>query len=196
MKLLLFSALVILSVGFLMGGRLSGLSQVRLRWTGLAVVGFALQWIAGPGTVIPMTSLYVSFILLSVFALKNIRVAGFPLIVIGVAMNFLVIGANQGMPVSRQALESSDQGDLLTDLMNNPYPKHHLASDRDVVVFLGDVIGVPRPVAQAISIGDIFTYAGVGVVVVTAMRSPVARREESADEMAGVAQDGTVPAGG
>lgn len=196
MRLLLVSALVIVSVGFLMGGRLSGLSQIRLRWTGLAVVGFALQWIAGPGTVIPMTCLYVSFILLSVFALKNIRVTGFPLIVLGVAMNFLVIGANQGMPVSSQALESSDQGDLLADLINNPYPKHHLASDRDVVVFLGDVIGVPSPVAQAISIGDIFTYAGVGVVVVSAMRSPAARREGPLDETAGVAHDGPVATGG
>jgi len=98
--------------------------------------------------------------------------------------------------VSSQALESSDQGDLLADLINNPYPKHHLASDRDVVVFLGDVIGVPSPVAQAISIGDIFTYAGVGVVVVSAMRSPAARREGPLDEAAGVAHDGPVATGG
>ena len=56
-------------------------------------------------------------------------------------MNFLVIGLNQGMPVARQALVSSGQADTLDDLIANPYPKHHLASDDDYVVFLGDVIG-------------------------------------------------------
>lgn len=193
---MLFSMLLILTVGFLMGGRLGGLSNVKIRWAGLAVVGLALQFITGPGDSLPLVSLYVSFVLLTIFALRNIQIPGFSLIMLGVAMNFLVIGANQGMPVSQQALERSDQGDLLGDLIHNPYPKHHLADDGDVVVFLGDVIGVPKPIAQAISIGDIFTYGGVGVVVVTAMRSPAGRRRESADEIAGVAQDGTLPAGG
>lgn len=196
MKLMLFSMALILSVGFAMGGRLSGLSALKIRWTGLAIVGLALQFVTGPGDTVPLVTLYVSFVLLSVFALRNIRIAGFPLIVLGVAMNFLVIGANQGMPVSRAALEGSGQGDLLGDLMNNPYPKHHLAGDSDVVVFLGDVIGVPAPVRQAISIGDIFTYAGVGVVIVSAMRKPVARREESLEETVGVAQDGSLATGG
>jgi hypothetical protein len=192
MKLMLFSMLLILSIGFLMGGRLGGLSEIRLRWTPLAVAGLALQFVTGPGSTFPLVCLYVSFVLLTIFAFKNIRVAGFPLIVLGVAMNFLVIGANQGMPVSRQALEGSGQGEFLGDLINNPYPKHHLATDGDVVVFLGDVIAVPKPIAQAISIGDIFTYAGVGVVVVSGMRTQAARREETAGEV----EDGSLPAGG
>lgn len=196
MKLMLFSMALILSVGFLMGGRLSGLSTLKIRWTGLAIVGLALQFVTGPGDTVPLVSLYVSFVLLSVFALKNIRIVGFPLIVLGVAMNFLVIGANQGMPVSRAALEGSGQGEFLDDLIRNPYPKHHLAGDTDVVVFLGDVIGVPAPVRQAISIGDIFTYAGVGVVIVSAMRRPVVRREESIEDTVEVVQDGSLATGG
>ncbi len=194
MKLMLFSMALIFSVGFLMGGRLGGLSTIKVRWAGLAVVGLALQFVTGPGDTVPLVCLYVSFVLLSVFALRNIRIAGFPLIILGVAMNFLVIGSNQGMPVTRGALEGSGQGDLLGDLMNNPYPKHHLADEGDVVVFLGDVIPVPKPIAQAISIGDIFTYTGVGVVIVSAMRTPVPGREED-EELAGAAQDGPVHAG-
>ena len=48
--------------------------------------------------------------------------------------------------------------------------------------FLGDVIAIPPPLAQAISLGDIFTYGGVAVVVISGMRrrsaaEPVGRGE-------------------
>ncbi len=125
--------------------------------------------------------------LLIVFTVANIRVFGFPLILAGVLCNLLVIGANGGMPVSAHALEASDQGQFLGDLENNPYPKHHLATEDDLLRFLGDVIPVPTPVAQAISLGDILTYGGVGMVIVGAMRTMPARREDGveADEAVG-----------
>jgi hypothetical protein len=183
MKLMLASLSLAVLAGFLAGGRLRNLSSIHLRWTGLAIAGFALQFVSGPGTTLPLACLYVSFVLLSVFAFANIRTTGFPVIVAGIAMNFLVIGLNQGMPVASQALEASGQSDTLDDLIHNPYPKHHLATEDDAVVFLGDVIALPQPIGQAISVGDIFTYGGVGVVIVAGMRSSAARREdEQADE--------------
>lgn len=178
MKLMLVSLLLSVLVGYLLGGRLSNVSTIRLRWTGLAVVGFALQFVAGPGKVVPLVCLYSSFVLLTIFAVKNVRIVGFPLILVGITLNFTVIGLNFGMPVARQALEASGQADTLEGLMHNPYPKHHLASSDDLVVFLGDVIAVPKPVAQAISVGDIFTYGGVAVVIAAGMRAPVGRRDE------------------
>ena len=48
--------------------------------------------------------------------------------------------------------------------------KHHLAGPEDRVLVLGDVIGLPPPVGQAISVGDIFTYGGVAVVIAAGMR--------------------------
>ena len=181
MKLMLGSLSLALLVGFVLGGRLHNLSSVHLRWTGLAIVGFALQFVSGPGTTLPLVCLYASFVLLTIFAVKNIRVVGFPIILVGIAMNFLVIGVNQGMPVASQALEASGQSDTLDDLIDNPYPKHHLASDDDLVVFLGDVIALPQPIGQAISIGDIFTYGGVGIVIVSGMRVAARRDEEAQD---------------
>jgi hypothetical protein len=178
MKLMVVSLSLALLAGVALGGRMRNLSTIKLRWTGLAIVGFALQWVTGPGATVPLLCLYLSFVLLTVFALKNIRIVGFPIILIGISMNFLVIGLNQGMPVARQALTSSGQADTLDDLISNPYPKHHLASGDDLVGFLGDVIGVPQPVGQAISIGDLFTYGGVGVVIVAGMRAPAGRRED------------------
>ena len=180
MKLMFVSLSLAVLAGIVLGGHIRNLSAVRLRWTALAMIGFALQWVYGPGTLIPLTCLYVSFVLLTVFAIKNLNIVGFWIILAGVAMNFLVIGLNQGMPVAEQALMASGQADTLDDLINNPWPKHHLAADDDLVLFLGDVIALPQPVGQAISLGDIFTYCGVGVVIVAGMRTPSRREDEDA----------------
>ena len=171
MKLILGTLLITFAVGFLMGGRLSNLGSLKIRWAPLALVGLAMQMVNPPGRW-PLAMLLGSFVLLSVFALANIQTAGFGLIAIGVAMNFLVIGANSGMPVSAQALVASGQVDTVTDLTNDAdsYVKHHLADEGDVVLFLGDVIALPSPISQAISLGDIFTYGGVAVVIVQGMR--------------------------
>jgi len=178
MKLMLICMMAILAVGYLLGGRLRNVSELHLRWPILALIGLALQFVTGPGDTIPLLCLYLSFVLLIVFTVKNISTVGFPLILAGVVCNLLVIGINGGMPVSAQALVRSDQGQFLGALENNPYPKHHLATGDDQLRFLGDVIPIPLPIAQAISLGDILTYAGVGVVIVGAMRTVPARRED------------------
>ncbi len=59
-----------------------------------------------------------------------------------------------------------------------PYPKHHLATDDDLLRYLGDAIAVPSPIEQAISVGDILTYGGVGIVIVAAMRKPGRRQPD------------------
>ena len=185
MKLMLICMTVILAVGYLLGGRLRNVSELKLQWPFLALIGLALQFVTGPGDTVPLLCLYLSFVLLIVFTVKNIAVIGFPLILAGVVCNLLVIGINGGMPVSAHALTRSDQGQFLGDLENNPYPKHHLATADDELRVLGDVIPIPLPIAQAISLGDILTYAGVGVVIVGAMRTVPARREDELAEEPG-----------
>ena len=186
MKLILATLLLALVAGFLLGGRLSNLSHLRIRWAPLAIVGFAMQLVNPPGNW-PLFMLLGSFVLLSIFALANIRTSGFALILVGVAMNFTVIAVNSGMPVSRQALIASGQADTVGDLVNDAdsYVKHHLADGEDRVLFLGDVIALAPPIAQAVSVGDFYTYGGVALVIVAAMR----RRPEAAEE---VAVDGPV----
>lgn len=182
MRLMAICMTIILVVGYLLGGRLRNVSALRLEWPWLATIGLALQFVTGPGSTVPLVCLYLSFVLLIVFAVKNIRIVGFPLILAGILCNLFVIGVNGGMPVSKHALRASDQGMFLGELENNPYPKHHLATVDDELRFLGDVIPVPEPVAQAISVGDILTYGGVGVVVVAAMRGQPTRRDERAGD--------------
>jgi hypothetical protein len=189
MKLLFGTLALTILAGYVLGGRLTNLGTLRIRWAPLAIVGLVMQVINPPGDW-PLAMLIGSFLLLSTFVIANIRVAGFALILIGVSLNFLVIGVNAGMPVSQQALVASGQGDTVGELTDgaDSYVKHHLASDDDRLLFLGDVIALRAPIAQAISVGDVLTYGGVAIVIVAAMRrrsaagvSPPARGVETGE---------------
>jgi hypothetical protein len=169
MRLVLASFSLAVVIGYLVGGRLSGLGRLHIRWQAAALIGLALQFAPWPGTVLPLVFLYLSFALLVVFAILNIRIAGFPLILLGILANFLVIGVNHGMPVSSQALIDSDQEDTRTMLVEEGGAKHHLSGPGDRLVFLGDVIAVAQ-IQQAVSVGDILSYGGVMWLIVAGMR--------------------------
>ena len=168
---------------FAFTGVAASIAPALALWRGprtIGVVGLALQLAPVPGHTWPLLLLYISFALLTGFAIVNIqsRVPGAWLILIGVLLNFAVIAVNQGMPVARYALERSDQMDTLELLVEDGGVKHHLASPEDQLLFLGDVIAIGPPVRQAISVGDIFTYAGVAWLIIAGMRGP--RRGEGA----------------
>ena len=169
MKLAVLSLAPALAVGSLLGGRLSALSDLHVRFAPLAIVAFAVQLVNPPGRW-PLVLLLGSFVLLSVVALANLRTTGFAIVLVGVAMNFAVIAVNGGMPVDRDAIVASGQAATLEALEEGAGMKHHLARPDDRLRFLADVIALPAPVAQVISLGDIFTYGGIAVVVAAGMR--------------------------
>ena len=176
--MILFIVVVGLAVvlGYLLGGRLSAFESIRLRWWGMIVVGLAIQFTplpegdGGTDLVVRTAALAVSYTLIVAFAIANVRVPGMPLILIGVAANFLVIVANGSMPVSESALIDSGHGNDVGQLQQEGFDKHHLMDDDDVLTFLADVIGLPNPIGQAISIGDVFVYLGLTWLTVAAMR--------------------------
>lgn len=184
MKLFALVILFGVSVGYLTGGRLSRFESMRLRWWWLAIAGLGIQFVplpagsSGTDLLVRTLVLSLSYTLLVVFAAVNIRVPGMVLILIGLACNFAVIAANGGMPVRAQALLDSGQEDVLASLENAA--KHHLMTDEDTLQFLGDVIAVPQPIGQAISVGDVFMYTGLIWLIVAAMRArtPSASLEE------------------
>jgi hypothetical protein len=179
MRLIAATLVLAVLVGAALGGRPARLSLADVRWGWAAVVGLALQAVPLPaaleGLELPM--LYLSFSLLVAFAISNIRLRGFELIAVGLLLNFLVIAANAGMPVSRQALGASDQLDSLEYLQRYGGAKHHLVGPRDRLTALGDLIPIPAPIAQAISVGDIFTYCGAALFVVLGMTGHLVRPE-------------------
>ena len=169
MKLVALSLLIALVAGTALGGRVSTLSELRIRAAPLAIVGFAMQVVNPPGRW-PLALLFGSFVLLTIFAVVNLRTPGFAVVLIGIVMNFAVIAVNGGMPVDRDAIVASGQSGTLAGLSEGRGVKHHLAGPDDDLLFLADVIALPRPVAQVISLGDVFTYGGVSVIVAAGMR--------------------------
>ncbi len=163
-------------LGYLAGGRLSRFESLRLRWWWLAIVGLGIQFIplpegaTGTDLLVRTIALSASYTLLVVFAVVNLRIPGMALVLIGLACNFAVIAANGGMPASAEALRDSGQEDILAVLREDGADKHHLMTDDDVLTFLADVIALPQPIGQAISVGDVFIYAGLVWLIVGAMR--------------------------
>ncbi len=170
MRLLLSTLALAVLAGYLAGGRLGAVARLHVRLAPLAAGGLVLQLAPVPGKTIPLILLLVSFVALLAFAVVNVkaRAIGFPLILIGIVLNFAVIAVNRGMPVTEQALVASHQQDTLAQLVDDGGAKHHLAGPDDHLLFLGDVIAI-APIEQAVSPGDLFVYAGVVWLVVAAM---------------------------
>lgn len=176
MKLLLGVVLVSIYLGYLFGGRLKRLESLRPRWWGLVIVGLGIQFVplpegtAGTDLVVRTTVLALSYTLLVTFAAVNVRMPGMVLVLLGLACNFTVIVVNGGMPASAGALINSGQREVLESLRNEGADKHHLLTEEDQLTFLADVIAVPQPIGQAVSIGDVFVYAGLVWLVIATMR--------------------------
>src|SRR5512132_2997108 len=183
MKLLLSVLVLSVCLGYLFGGRLHRLEALRPRWWGLVIIGLGIQFVrlpdgaTGTDLVIRTAVLALCYSLLLTFALVNVRMPGMFLVVIGLACNMTVIVVNGGMPASAQALIDSGQEDVLVFLQDQGADKHHLLTDDDQLTFLADVIAVPQPIGQAMSVGDIFVYVGLIWLIVAAMRgwTPSAR---------------------
>jgi hypothetical protein len=172
MRLILLTVLASLAIGLLAGGSLRDFPAVKTRLTWLILIGVGLQFAAVRGT-LAFPVLLASFLFLIAFVLANVRAPGFALILVGLSLNALVIGLNQGMPVSRQALVSSGQSSTIVDLTTDTDgQKHFLADDETDLLPLGDVIAIGDPIRQAISIGDVFVHVGIGWFIVVALRKP------------------------
>lgn len=176
MRLVLFTFPVAIAIGYVLGGRLGNLGGTRFRHGWVGLVGVALQFLPLEGT-IGYLSLVASLLLLLFVASANWKLPGFVLILAGLWLNFIVITVNEGMPVTREAIVASGQADTLDELHDAGGTKHHLATDGDTLLFLGDRIAIPAPVKQAVSVGDIVAYAGAMWFVVEGMR----RRERQVD---------------
>lgn len=184
------SLLVAIAIGYAVGGRLRDLLALRIRWPLAAVVGLALQMIPVRGGLsgLVFPSLLVSFALLGAFAIANIRLPGFPLVLVGVTANLLVIGLNHGMPVTHGALVAAHQLGSLPELAHGG-ARYHLAGPGDVLVPISDSIGATFPLRMVISPGDVAIYVGMIWFLVGGMRwrpvpstapgGAVARRKES-----------------
>jgi hypothetical protein len=157
--------------GYLMGGRLDRLGDLRLRWVPLALLGLAVQVVlfadalGSPfGDAAP--AIYVASNLL-VFAavLRNVQVPGMALAAVGAGCNLAAIMANGGyMPADPEALASVGLG--------GPGYTNSIVLTDPALPFLTDVFAMPAwmPAANVFSIGDVLLGAGVSLTIALAMR--------------------------
>jgi uncharacterized protein DUF5317 len=167
-----------LIIGFLVGGSLKGLKGLHLRvvWVLFVALLIAvlplfsdtinehrrlLQLIAFAGVLI--------FLVVNILTMRGgVRAA---LIVVGVgwALNFVVIAANGGMPLSRWAFAASGQTDQIT-IGKGGFYRIVLGGPHTKLYRLGDVIPL-KPYREVLSIGDILMILGLALVIAAAMRT-------------------------
>jgi hypothetical protein len=169
---LLYALAVGLVLGLLLGGRLSRLGDIRLRWPAVALAGLIVQIVLfAPGVgdrlgaLAPLVYIGSTFAVL-LFVLRNVRVTGFPIIALGAACNLAAIVANGGyMPASPAALRA----------LGEPSAPAGYSNSREIadplLVPLTDIFALPAwmPFANIFSIGDVLIGLGVAIAIMAAM---------------------------
>lgn len=177
MALALVILLPALLVGWLTGGRIGRLGDVRLRhgFLVLPIVGlqYGAEWLAPhAGPVLRWTVVVATVALLSwwfaanVGAQRGVLRAAVVLAGLGWCANAVVMVANGGMPVSRWAVAKAHGH--VDRIGHGHLDKHIAAASHTSLRFLGDVIGI-RPLRGVFSVGDFALAAGIAVFVVAAM---------------------------
>jgi hypothetical protein len=110
-----------------------------------------------------------SYVLILAFCFVNIGIRGIGLITIGVAMNALVIGLNQGMPTRDQPITTASGRHIKKPI--EPDVKHRPERSSDLLPFLSDIIWLPAPFDnEAISFGDLILAVGICELAYSASR--------------------------
>jgi hypothetical protein len=171
---IIYAVLAGLIIGVAVGGRLGNLATIHFRWAPLIVIGFIAQVVlfmdavaervgdAGPAIYVATT------LMVGAAVLRNIRLPGMPLVVLGAISNMAAILANGGfMPATVEAMTS------LGKTAPTIYSNSELVADPSLP-WLIDRFALPRwlPLANMFSVGDVLLGIGVLVFVVSVMRHP------------------------
>ena len=172
MWLLLATVVAATALVLLTRGRFSRLVHLRIVGGWLLALGLAVQaaleyinFPKGQIETVGYALLMTSYALIIAFCLANIPTRGFGLLAIGVAMNTLVIGLNQGMPT--RPIGDNAQGDRVFKPVVQTV-KHRQAQSGDLLGFLGDRLLFPRPFDTLISAGDVVIALGICELIVAA----------------------------
>ncbi len=167
--------------GFIRGGDLSRLAELRFRYGWLVIVAFLVQlaiftswftWLNLRADLIPFLHIASLFVLLMV-VLANRSFFGLNILGIGLMLNFLVIVANGGfMPVSGKAMQQIGLVQELATMREQGYSsKGTLATPDTPLAFLGDNFHIDAPFVRekVFSMGDALIGVGAFIFVSQAM---------------------------
>jgi hypothetical protein len=162
--------------GFLVGGRLAGLSTLQFRWAWVFLLGLAVQLVLFSDFVTERIGaagvpIYVgSTLAVAAVIAMNLRIRGMAIVLLGAVSNLAAIIANGGyMPASIEAMQS------LGKPPKSGYSNSSFVPD-PALPWLTDIFALPPwlPFSNVFSVGDILIGLGVVIVITTAMRTPVA----------------------
>ena len=169
---ILYALVVGLAVGILLGGRPSGLSDIRFRWSWVFLSGLLVQVILFSDAVTERigdlgSPIYVASTgLVLVAVVGNRAIPGMLVVALGAASNLAAIVANGGyMPASISAMEA------LGKVAKTAY-SNSVVVPEPALGPLTDIFALPRwlPWANIFSIGDVLIGVGVVLVIALAMR--------------------------
>lgn len=157
-------AAIVVAVTFGSFGQLAKI-QVKAVWLLLAglVIQLVVTFVGIPQHLYDSLGfglIMFSYVLILAFCFVNIGIRGIGLITIGIAMNALVIGLNQGMPTRDQPITTASGRHIEKPI--EPDVKHRPERSSDLLPFLSDIIWLPAPFEdEAISFGDLILAVGI-----------------------------------
>ncbi|MFN8036932.1 MAG: DUF5317 family protein [Acidimicrobiia bacterium] len=170
---------VALLIVLVTGGSVSRLARMPFHafWLLFLALGIqiALEYVSIPKDRIDTVGfgiLMASYALILAFCFVNLRIRGMAVVTIGIAMNALVIGLNQGMPTKDPGKTVHGRVVPAIAVEVKHRPKH---SD-DLLPWLGDEIVLTDPYDEVISFGDLVLAVGICDVVFWGSRRPKRRR--------------------
>jgi len=174
---------VAVTAGYLAGGRLHRLADLRFHgsWLLLLAVAFAPLGFGGGGRAGTLATvaaglLLLGFLIANVVAQRTGVRAAFALMAAGWLLNLTVITANGAMPTPARVLAGPE---WWPNLWLTPHLAEHAPINSTTrLVWLADSIQLRLPhVLVPVSPGDLLLVAGVIALVVTAMRRRVAAKD-------------------
>jgi chromate transport protein ChrA len=164
-------------------GNIKQVARLHLNGMWLLAIGLVIQatleFIRFPKseiTTIGYAALMASYAFILGFCITNLANRGFGVIAVGVAMNALVIGLNQGMPT--KPIGNDARGHRVFKPIEQTV-KHRQSRGDDLLGALGDRILFPRPFDEIVSFGDLVIAVGVCELVYYASRRERALRRHA-----------------
>ena len=164
-----------LIIGFVRNGRLNNFYEAHFKGWILAFLAFLLFLVPYGIKIldIPFEQLalipYISMCLIALVALFNFERNGMKIILVGLALNLLIMGLNgYRMPVDAVAMEAMGHVSFVESLTNGSIVNYMtLDGAHALSPFLGKIITLPKayPLTEILSIGDIIVSIGIVVLI-------------------------------
>lgn len=177
---LLIAVIIGLLVGLITGGSFAGFGAARFRLLPVLFLALIIQVLiftelVGTYEIVHQTGPYLYMLSVGaalVALVYNLHIPGMKIILLGAALNAVAIFANGGyMPTSESALREAGRIENVVQTEEDASSGNQMTHTNSVIadddtrfVGLGDTIVIPDefPLANVISIGDIFIALGAG----------------------------------